>query len=924
MSSTLVYSDVIARFRSLVGHALPSGATVAVVSRGDSDLLQLEDLEAWHFPQRGDGVYLGYHPVDSTAAIQHLEALRAKGAQFLAIPANSLWWLTHYAGFARHLEDRYALVLHDESACAIYALVEDHGAIESKSLPGMETRESVPSPEPPAIEALPERLRDKARLLFNAAWYGEQAKVAFDSDDEMLAHYLEVGHLEDLSPHPLFDARWYARQVPRGKIDTLPALIHFLEHSAQGALDPSPWFDVDHYYAQRPNLRKQEVNALVHYVANADKGAAAHPNPLFRDPYYLRTYPDVRGSGMAPFEHFLRFGRAEGRYASHIHRNMFDRLRQESLRSLTRGNWKIGTALVFAKDVGKGVEAEALARHLEAHYRIDATLVTLHRDQDGHDLEGTPSKSLVLQDYELACDVFRPSALRLLASTLCVTQPVFAISDIPDLVETIDDCGIPIFLVAGDDREGGVALEHARRVVVPSRAAAQAARRRGAKTSVSAPGPQQATELAKLVARELRLQPRALRPRPRETRKILIPCSDWNVSGVNAALEAAGTQLIRHGWDVEIVFTRNRDTVLESVRDAAHLPPLPYRFLHRNRSGVDAMWEALISDIQQASPCVLFLAYDFIGNCVVPALTDDVGVVSWVQADDNDYYEQAYRLGPYCNAIVCVSSRIRDTVAAFNPAIGERTHVIHNSSISRNEVIRKRPRPKPPMRLIYTGRLVHYQKRILDYIELARALDRTGVAYELSLVGSFVAREGSQEPFERQAREHLDDGRIRLTGRLSRAQILDQLSTHPFFVLLSDFEGLPLSLVEAMGRGCVPIVAESKSGIPELVTSGKDGVIVSGRDYDRWADLLIGLWDDRPALTRMSRQARKTVRENFTVEKIGDQFHQLFSAVAAEIASGYSRPPALHWGVDRSPTGDVLAAPSLFRPAALQTYPGLS
>jgi glycosyltransferase involved in cell wall biosynthesis len=336
------------------------------------------------------------------------------------------------------------------------------------------------------------------------------------------------------------------------------------------------------------------------------------------------------------------------------------------------------------------------------------------------------------------------------------------------------------------------------------------------------------------------------------------------------------------------------------------------------------MWEALISDIEQAGPCILFLAYDFIANCVVPALTDDIGVVSWVQADDGDYYEQAYRLGRYCNAIVCVSSQIRDNVATINPVIGERTHVIHNSSVRRDEVIKRRPRPAKKMRLIYTGRLVHYQKRILDYVDLAHALDRTGVPYELSLIGSFVDREGSQQRFEELASDHLADGRIRLPGRLPREAILNQLSSHPFFVLLSDFEGLPLSIVEAMGRGCVPVVAESQSGIPELITDRHDGLIVAGRDYDRWAELLGTLWQDQPRLARMSRAARDTVLDRFTVEHTGNQFHALFSDVAEEITSGYERPPALHWGVDRSPTGDVLAAPSLYRPAGLQTYPGLS
>jgi glycosyltransferase involved in cell wall biosynthesis len=919
VSSTMVYSDATSRFQALVRDALPRDATVAVVSRGDADLVSLDGLRAWHFPQRGDGVYLGYYPADSVAAIQHLEALRGKGAEFLAIPASSFWWLEHYTEFARHLTERYELVLRDESACAVYALVQRDEAR------GERIDDAVEATGAPVddLSRLPERLREDARALFDSAWYSEQAATTFGSFDEALTHYLELGHLEDLTPHPLFDARWYAVRHPQARDAGTPALLHFVEHGAGDTAGPSPWFDVEHYYAQLPGLREQGVNALVHYVANAAEGRACNPNPLFRDGYYLRTYPDVRESGMSPLEHFLRIGRAQGRHVSHIHQNIVERLRQTSARSLTRGNWKIGTALIFGSGALEGIDAAALADRLASDYRIDATCVTLRRGPERGDGEGDRRELLVLEDYELACDVMRPSALRTLAAALCVQGPLLAISELPEVVETVADLDVPTFFLA-DDAAVDAAAKRARRVVVPSSAAARAARRRGASVSVCAPGDGRMAALAKLVARELRIPRQSHATRSSVARKIVIPCSDWNVSGVNAALEAAGEQLVDHGWEVEIVFTRDRDTVLASAGDEVHLPSLPYRFLERTHPGVDGMWEALISDVERSGPCILFLAYDFIGNCVVPALSDDIGVVLWVQADDGDYYEQAYRLGRYCNAVVCVSSHIRDTVAALNPAIGERSHVIHNSSVRADEIIRRRPRQASRMRLVYAGRLVQYQKRILDYIDLARALDRSGLPYEMTLIGSFVAYEGSQPLFEKQAREHLDDGRIRLPGRMSRTQILDELGSHPFFVLLSDFEGLPLALVEAMARGCVPVVAESESGIPELVTHGHDGFIVGGRDYDRWAELLAELWEDRPALTRMSRQARRTVLDRFTVEAIGDQFHELLSGVAQEIASGYRRPPALHWGVDRSHTGDVLPAPSLYRSAGLGSFPGLA
>jgi glycosyltransferase involved in cell wall biosynthesis len=288
-------------------------------------------------------------------------------------------------------------------------------------------------------------------------------------------------------------------------------------------------------------------------------------------------------------------------------------------------------------------------------------------------------------------------------------------------------------------------------------------------------------------------------------------------------------------------------------------------------------------------------------------------------------YEQVYRLGPYCNAVVCVSERIRENVNALNPVIGASAHVIHNTSVREADLgdVGGRADESPVMRLIYSGRLVQYQKRILDFVTLAEELDREGIAYELSLVGTFSPRERTEAEFRARAAEHLDDGRIKLLGRKSRAEIFRELDEHHFFVLLSDFEGLPLSLVEAMARGCVPVVAESPSGISELIDPGLNGLIVRGRDYGEWARLLAEIRSDPEGREAMARRAQEKVRAGFTVERVADRFEELFTRVAENVASGaYQRPPSLNWGRDRSQTGDVLAPPNLHRPAALQ-LPGL-
>jgi GT2 family glycosyltransferase len=126
----LDHEDEVAEVREQVERSVPVGATVLLVSRGDSELLRLAEREARHFPAGPDGRYLGHHPVGDAEAIELLEAARAKGADYLVVPAAESWWLDHYAGFAAHLEERASAERH--RACAIYRLEPQPAPAEAR------------------------------------------------------------------------------------------------------------------------------------------------------------------------------------------------------------------------------------------------------------------------------------------------------------------------------------------------------------------------------------------------------------------------------------------------------------------------------------------------------------------------------------------------------------------------------------------------------------------------------------------------------------------------------------------------------------------------------------------------------------------------------------------------------------------------
>jgi GT2 family glycosyltransferase/glycosyltransferase involved in cell wall biosynthesis len=148
-----LYVKLIGELRELVPSILPRRSTLMVISRGDEELLKIDGVTAWHFPQTQAGVYAGHHPADDQAAVSHLRSLIRRGGQYLLIPNTAFWWLDYYKEFGRHLEDHSECLWRDDR-CIIYRFLDAPGvandptgsAPEERLTPG-ETEVAIRCPE---------------------------------------------------------------------------------------------------------------------------------------------------------------------------------------------------------------------------------------------------------------------------------------------------------------------------------------------------------------------------------------------------------------------------------------------------------------------------------------------------------------------------------------------------------------------------------------------------------------------------------------------------------------------------------------------------------------------------------------------------------------------------------------------------------
>jgi len=168
--------------------------------------------------------------------------------------------------------------------------------------------------------------------LFDPIYYRTQferhAGRPFDlaQDGYSYDHFLLVGQYAGLSGHPFFDPTTYAAFAPfdvQASIRQNGAFTTYLLHVRSGAAEPSPTtlFDAAWYRARYPAVGIDSgawVCALHHYLAN-NEPTSFDPSPRFSEAGYLALHADIRmaverGDLRNGYDHFIRHGRAEGRF----------------------------------------------------------------------------------------------------------------------------------------------------------------------------------------------------------------------------------------------------------------------------------------------------------------------------------------------------------------------------------------------------------------------------------------------------------------------------------------------------------------------------------------------------------------------------------------------------------------------------------
>lgn len=117
------------------------------------------------------------------------------------------------------------------------------------------------------------------------------------------------------------------------------------------------------------------------------------------------------------------------------------------------------------------------------------------------------------------------------------------------------------------------------------------------------------------------------------------------------------------------------------------------------------------------------------------------------------------------------------------------------------------------------------------------------------------------------------------------------LATIDIFVLPSYNEGLPMALLEAMGWG-LPVIVTPVGGIPELVISGQNGVIVLPGDIEMLSKTIQQLIEYENYRLSLGQAARLTVAP-FDVSNYGNSLSRIYASVLKPYSTVVSSVPSI-------------------------------
>jgi glycosyltransferase involved in cell wall biosynthesis len=171
-----------------------------------------------------------------------------------------------------------------------------------------------------------------------------------------------------------------------------------------------------------------------------------------------------------------------------------------------------------------------------------------------------------------------------------------------------------------------------------------------------------------------------------------------------------------------------------------------------------------------------------------------------------------------------------------------------------------------PLKLLFLGRITK-AKGVFDLPVISKFLREKGVEVEWTCVGNGPDMEAFKKSWN-------EKDKVKFFTPQSNDEVMEHCLESDVFVLPTKFEGTPVSLLETMSAGLVPVITHLPGGIDEIVTDDI-GYKIEMDDNDGFAEAIIQIHNNRKDWHSKSIRCKEKITQEFNLEHTSKQYFDL-------------------------------------------------
>lgn len=277
---------------------------------------------------------------------------------------------------------------------------------------------------------------------------------------------------------------------------------------------------------------------------------------------------------------------------------------------------------------------------------------------------------------------------------------------------------------------------------------------------------------------------------------------------------------------------------------------------HSSKAGILGRWAA-----RQCGIPSVFTAHGW-------AFTDGVPEIK----------RKIYRLietmaGQWCQKIICVSDYDRNLALQEIPQLKDKLVTVHNcipDTCFRKNWDSFDNRKEKSIEIVMVARFSP-PKKIFETLNILNQAIQQKIYIHLTFIGEGPLFDKAVS----QAKKMKLEDYVTFLG--ARTDVEELLPNYDLFLLLSNWEGFPISIIEAMRAG-LPIMASDVGGVREAVHDGKNGWLISRNDHN-----VLEVWNkisNQPAyLRQVAVNARDSYEQEFMIHNMIDKIFSLYQRI---------------------------------------------